>query len=194
MGMFRCRHVHDIGDVGQAVECFRKAVVHDDADVRAREERGVALYMHGRSEEAVGVYREWLAHEPHDPVPRHLFAACGGEAPPAQADGIAGLVLALWVTHAALRPGGWRSRWRCLAVKAIVSSWPPAGAIGTAAPASSACWTWRVSGSHRRGIAAQGTGQSGRRPGGAGAQGRALKRGPWLAPDARMDSRNRREV
>ena len=86
MGMFRCRHVHDIGDVEQAVECFRKAVLHDDADVRAREELGVALYMLGRSEEAVGVYREWLAHEPDNPVPRHLFAACGGAAPPAQAD------------------------------------------------------------------------------------------------------------
>ena len=52
---------------------------------RAREELGTVLYALGRSEEAVGLYRDWLLCEPDDPVARHMLAACGGEVPPAQA-------------------------------------------------------------------------------------------------------------
>lgn len=86
LGMFRFRHIREMEDLEQAVECFRNAVRHDDADVRAREELGVALYMLGRSEESIGVYRDWLAREPDNPVPRHMLAACGGQAPPPQAE------------------------------------------------------------------------------------------------------------
>jgi len=86
MGLFRRRHVREIEDVEQAVVCFRNAVLHDAADVRARDALGVSLYMLGRSSEAVAVYREWLARQPDNPVPRHMLAACGGEAPPPRAD------------------------------------------------------------------------------------------------------------
>jgi predicted TPR repeat methyltransferase len=42
--------------------------------------------MLGRQNEAVAAYREWLDREPDNPLPRHMLAACGGEAPPARAD------------------------------------------------------------------------------------------------------------
>lgn len=86
MGLFRCRHVHGIEDVEEAVTCFMKAIHHDDSNVLAREELGIVLYMLGRNEEAVGVYRDWLAREPDNPVPRHMLAAVGGEPAPPQAD------------------------------------------------------------------------------------------------------------
>jgi len=34
----------------------------------------------------VGAYRDWLDREPDNPVPRHMLAACGGEAAPPRAD------------------------------------------------------------------------------------------------------------
>jgi predicted TPR repeat methyltransferase len=86
LGLFKRRHVNELDDVEQAVACFRNAVLHDDADVRARDALGVSLYMLGRSEEATAVYREWQAREPGNPVPRHMLAACGGEAPPPRAE------------------------------------------------------------------------------------------------------------
>ena len=86
MGLFRCRHVHKIEDVEEAVTCFSNAIRHDDTDVLAREEVGIVLYMLGRNEEAVGVYRDWLVREPDNPVPRHMLAAAGGEPAPPQAD------------------------------------------------------------------------------------------------------------
>lgn len=86
MGMHRCSHVKEIEDVEQAVVCFRNALRCDSAHKRARDALGIGLYMLDRQQEAIGVYREWLACEPDNPVPRHMLAACGGEAPPPRAD------------------------------------------------------------------------------------------------------------
>jgi predicted TPR repeat methyltransferase len=85
MGMFRRRHVDEIEDVEEAARCFANACRLDPQNVRARDALGVALYMLGRSSEAVEVYRDWMARDPGNPVPRHMLAACGGEAAPARA-------------------------------------------------------------------------------------------------------------
>ncbi len=86
MGLHRCSHVQEIEDVEQAVACFRNAVRCDSSHMRARDALGIGLYMLGRQHEAIGVYREWLAREPDNPVPRHMLAACGGGVPPPRAD------------------------------------------------------------------------------------------------------------
>ena len=86
MGMYLRSHVRTIEDVEQAVVCFRNAVRCDGANVRALDALGVALYMLGRRDEAIGVYRDWLVREPSNPVPRHMLAACGGETAPPRAD------------------------------------------------------------------------------------------------------------
>lgn len=86
LGAFLSRHVRGIEDLEQAVTCFKSAIHHDANDVLSREEMTVALYALGRSGEAVLAYRDWLAREPDNPVPRHMLAACGGEPPPPKAD------------------------------------------------------------------------------------------------------------
>ncbi|MFC5438028.1 tetratricopeptide repeat protein [Rhodanobacter umsongensis] len=86
MGMYLRRHVNEIGDLEQAVACFRDAIRCDASNVRALDALGVTLYMLGRQDEAVGAYRDWLVREPENPVPRHMLAACGGEVAPPRAD------------------------------------------------------------------------------------------------------------
>ena len=86
MGMYLRRHVNEIADLEQAVACFRNAIRCDGGHVQALDALGVTLYMLGRQNEAVGAYRDWLGREPDNPVPRHMLAACGGEAPPPRAD------------------------------------------------------------------------------------------------------------
>jgi predicted TPR repeat methyltransferase len=86
MGKYLCRHVDEIADLEQAVTCFRNAIRYDENNVRALDALGVALYVLGRQNEAVGAYRDWLGREPDNPVPRHMLAACGGEAAPPRAD------------------------------------------------------------------------------------------------------------
>jgi predicted TPR repeat methyltransferase len=86
MGMYLCRHVDEIVDLEQAVTCFRNAIRYDGNHVRALDALGVTLYVLGRQNEAVEAYRDWLRREPDNPVPRHMLAACGGEAAPLRAD------------------------------------------------------------------------------------------------------------
>jgi len=86
MGMFHRRHINRIEDVEDAVRCFTRASQLDPQNLRARDALGVSLYMLGRSSEAIEVYRDWMAREPDNPVPRHMLAACGGEAAPARAE------------------------------------------------------------------------------------------------------------
>lgn len=85
MGMFLRKHAQGLEHLEQAVECFRRAFVLDGKMLRALEAMGVALYTLKRHEEARQVYRDWLARDPDNPVPRHMLAACGGATPPARA-------------------------------------------------------------------------------------------------------------
>lgn len=45
-----------------------------------------ALVAMGEQEKAVQVYRDWLAQDPNDPIPRHYIAALTGEAVPERAE------------------------------------------------------------------------------------------------------------
>ena len=87
LGLFLRNHAQHEEHLEQSAACFREAFRCDPRNVRALEGVGVALYMLGRHDEAAGVYRDWLAREPANPVPRHMLAACGAaEAPPRAAD------------------------------------------------------------------------------------------------------------
>ncbi|HET7930249.1 MAG TPA: tetratricopeptide repeat protein [Rhodanobacteraceae bacterium] len=86
MGMFLRKHAQGVEHIEQAVECFQRAFALDATLLRALEGEGVCLYTLKRHEEARQVYRDWLARDPDNPVPRHMLAACGGAAPPARAD------------------------------------------------------------------------------------------------------------
>lgn len=86
MGLFRRRHLQQVEDLEHVAACFRNAIRLDHANAQARVLLGATLYMLGRSNEAIGVYRDWLEREPANPVPRHMLAACGGTAPPPRAD------------------------------------------------------------------------------------------------------------
>lgn len=87
LGLFLRNHAQNEEHLEQSAECFREAFRCDDRNVRALEGVGIALYMLGRHEAAAEVYRDWLAREPDNPVPRHMLASCGAaEAPPRAAD------------------------------------------------------------------------------------------------------------
>ncbi|MBV1775286.1 methyltransferase domain-containing protein [Burkholderiaceae bacterium DAT-1] len=47
--------------------------------------RGLACYVLGRKDEAIAIYRDWLAREPDNPVARHMLAACSGDGVPTRA-------------------------------------------------------------------------------------------------------------
>lgn len=87
MGLFLRTNAQNIEHLEQSAECFRQAFNYDEKNVRALEGIGVALYMLGRHEQAAEVYRDWLAREPDNPVPKHMLASCGAaEAPPRASD------------------------------------------------------------------------------------------------------------
>jgi predicted TPR repeat methyltransferase len=86
MGTHLRTHVREIGDAERAIECFRNAIRCDNRSVRALDGLGAVLYMLGRRDEAIGLYRDWLSREPENPLARHMLAACGGAAAPPRAD------------------------------------------------------------------------------------------------------------
>lgn len=85
MGMFLRSHAQNLEHIAQAVECFRQAFALDSKLLPALEAEGVSLYALKRHEEARQVYRDWLARDPDNPVPRHMLAACGGAEAPVRA-------------------------------------------------------------------------------------------------------------
>jgi len=86
LGLFLRNHAQNVEHIEQSAECFRTAFEIDPRNVRALEALGVSLYALKRRDEAAQVYRDWLAREPENPVPRHMLAACGGADTPARAD------------------------------------------------------------------------------------------------------------
>ena len=85
MGLFLRNHAQHAEHLEQAAQCFREAYRCDPRNVRALEGVGVVLYVLNRHGEAAEVYRQWLAREPGNPVPRHMLAACGAAEAPARA-------------------------------------------------------------------------------------------------------------
>ncbi|MBB4128586.1 putative TPR repeat methyltransferase [Xanthomonas translucens] len=86
LGLFLRNHAQQHEHLEQSAECFRTAWQLDPANLRALEALGTAWYLLGRHDEAVAVYRDWLARDPHNAVARHMLAACGGSAAPPRAD------------------------------------------------------------------------------------------------------------
>lgn len=86
LGLFLRSHAQDIEHIEQSVECFRRAYALEPRYVQALEAQSVSLYVLGRTEEATQVYRDWIARDPDNPIPRHMLAACGGSAAPQRAD------------------------------------------------------------------------------------------------------------
>lgn len=85
-GLFLFQHPSELAQVEEAVVQFRRAADLGADHIAVLRDLGVALYALGRRDEACDVYREWLAREPDNPVPRHMLAASGGAAAPARAD------------------------------------------------------------------------------------------------------------
>ena len=86
LGLFLRSHAQGMEHLEQAAGCFRRAFELNERNLRALEALGVTLYALQRRDEARQVYRDWLAREPDNPVPRHMLAACGGAQPPPRAD------------------------------------------------------------------------------------------------------------
>lgn len=74
------------GRIEDSVRHFCEALVLNPKLQGARKMLGVAYYTLGRYDEAARVYRDWLADEPDNPLPRHHLAACTGAAVPDRAD------------------------------------------------------------------------------------------------------------
>lgn len=86
LGLFLRNHAQHHQHLEQSAECFLSAWELDPANLRALEALGTAWYLLGRHDDAVAVYRDWLARDPHNAVARHMLAACGGSAAPPRAD------------------------------------------------------------------------------------------------------------
>ncbi|WP_426664788.1 tetratricopeptide repeat protein [Rhodanobacter aciditrophus] len=85
LGLLLRNNAQGIEHIEQSVECFRAACALEPRFVQALEALSVSLYVLGRTDEAVQVYRDWLVREPDNPIPRHMLAACGGAEAPQRA-------------------------------------------------------------------------------------------------------------
>jgi predicted TPR repeat methyltransferase len=64
---------------------YCEALVLTPLHPQARKMLGVAYQTLGRLDEATAIYREWLADEPANPLPKHYLAACTGAGIPTRA-------------------------------------------------------------------------------------------------------------
>jgi len=71
--------------IEEAVNAANRAVVLLPPHRRQRDSYTRALVHAGELEQAIKMYREWLAHEPDNAFVRHKLAACGGEPAPERA-------------------------------------------------------------------------------------------------------------
>jgi predicted TPR repeat methyltransferase len=76
----------DSGELEAAVNCLRTAIEKQPRFIRAYENLGKLLYRVGDFEQAADIYRRWLAHDPDNPVARHMAAATAGIDVPERAD------------------------------------------------------------------------------------------------------------
>src|SRR6185312_7115402 len=85
LGLFLRNHAQNLEHIEQSVARFREAYALEPRFVQALEALSVSQYVLGRTDEAVQVYRDWVAREPDNPIPRHMLAACGGADAPVRA-------------------------------------------------------------------------------------------------------------
>lgn len=69
----------------EAVEAYLQALEIDPRHSNANQFLARTLKLLGRTDEAAGVWRRWLAHDPENPIPRHHLAATEGRDVPARA-------------------------------------------------------------------------------------------------------------
>ena len=74
------------GHSDEAAQYHCQAFVSGPLAEKPKRMLGIAYYTLNRIAEAAEVYREWSAAEPHNPVARHLLAACSGQDVPARAE------------------------------------------------------------------------------------------------------------
>lgn len=84
----------DQGRTDEAVDAYRSAISllsksggADPGLINAFYNLGRLLYLAGRHEEGAAMYERWLAHDPDQPIARHMLAACRGTAPQRASDG-----------------------------------------------------------------------------------------------------------
>lgn len=75
-----------LGRIQDSVDAACRVVTLDPRHQGARRLLGYAYSRLGQTDQAIAVYREWLAQEPDSPVARHLLAACLGEMPERASD------------------------------------------------------------------------------------------------------------
>ncbi|MDO8376940.1 MAG: tetratricopeptide repeat protein [Aquabacterium sp.] len=73
------------GQVHDGLIANSRAITLWPQHLQARDQVIRALLLLGERERAAGLYREWLAEEPDNPVVQHQLAACLGEAAPDRA-------------------------------------------------------------------------------------------------------------
>ncbi len=73
------------GDRPKAIHYYVRSLELMPGDGSARKLLGTTYYALGRIEDAAEVYRQWMALEPHNPMARHMYAACTGQAVPERA-------------------------------------------------------------------------------------------------------------
>jgi predicted TPR repeat methyltransferase len=75
------------GDIPTAYAFLRKAVTLDPQLSQSKQFLGQALFELGRQGEAEQLYRDWIALEPDNPIPRHLLSTvCADESTPRASD------------------------------------------------------------------------------------------------------------
>lgn len=75
------------GRIHESVIANSRAVLLQPRNLSARSQVIRALELLGEHEQALVMYREWLAEDPGNPVVTHLLAACEGQAPARASDG-----------------------------------------------------------------------------------------------------------
>ena len=75
------------GRIHESVIANSRAVLLQPRNLSARSQVIRALELLGEHGQALGMYRDWLAEDPGNPVVTHLLAACEGQAPARASDG-----------------------------------------------------------------------------------------------------------
>lgn len=78
--------LRDTGELEASVAHLRMAIKQQPQFTRAYETLGQLFYRVGYFDEAARVYREWVVHDPDNPVARHMAAATGAIDVPDRAD------------------------------------------------------------------------------------------------------------
>ncbi|MDM4015017.1 tetratricopeptide repeat protein [Roseiconus lacunae] len=78
--------LEDIGDYKACIAAFEKAIELEPNFSSARDNLGRTFAGLTEYDDALRVWREWLEHEPDNPIPRHMIAGITGEHVPPRCD------------------------------------------------------------------------------------------------------------